>query len=46
MFDAMEMANVKRLILVGAVDIRSREKGWPGWYDEESSESPLEPCSF
>jgi len=37
-FDAMESANVKRLLLVGGQDVRTREKGWPDWYDEGSSE--------
>ena len=36
-FDAMESGNIKRLLYVGAVDVRSREKGWPEWYDEKSS---------
>lgn len=34
----MEAGNVKRLVLVGAVDVRDREKGYPEWYDEASSE--------
>jgi hypothetical protein len=34
----MEGANVKRLVLIGAVDIRDRSKGWPDWYDEDDSE--------
>ena len=34
----MESANVKRLILVGAIDVRTRDKGWPKWYDEKDSE--------
>ncbi|WRT64876.1 uncharacterized protein IL334_001812 [Kwoniella shivajii] len=34
-FDAMEASNTKRLILVGAVDIRTRDKGWPDWYNDE-----------
>ena len=38
-YDAMETANVKRLLVVGAVDIRDREKGFPDWYSEDSSES-------
>jgi nucleoside-diphosphate-sugar epimerase len=37
-YDAMEGANVKRLVLIGAVDIRDRSKGWPDWYDEDDSE--------
>ncbi|WWC87022.1 uncharacterized protein L201_001905 [Kwoniella dendrophila CBS 6074] len=34
-FDAMESSNKKRLILVGAVDVRTRDKGWPDWYNDE-----------
>jgi nucleoside-diphosphate-sugar epimerase len=34
-YDAMESANVRRLILVGAVDIRDRDREVPGWYDDE-----------
>ncbi|KAK8846837.1 hypothetical protein IAR55_005925 [Kwoniella newhampshirensis] len=34
-FDAMEAANTKRLILVSAVDVRSRDKGYPEWYSDE-----------
>lgn len=37
-FDAMESSNVKRLLYVGAIDIRSREKGWPEHYNDDSSE--------
>ena len=38
-FDAMEAGNVKRLISVGAIDVRSGSgDGFPGYYDEESSE--------
>lgn len=36
-FDAMETANVKRLVYVGAIDVRSRDKGWPEHYNDESS---------
>jgi len=36
-FDAMEAANVKRLLLVGAIDVRSRDKGYPSYYNDESS---------
>lgn len=36
-FDAMEAGNVKRLVLIGAVDIRDRTKGWPEWYDDDDS---------
>ena len=38
-YDAMEGANVRRLILVGAVDIRDRGGEVPGWYDEEDGMS-------
>lgn len=34
-YDAMESANCKKLILVGAVDIRDRESDVPGWYNDE-----------
>ena len=40
-YDAMEAANVKRLLVVGAVDIRDRSKGYPDYYSEDSSEFPL-----
>ncbi|WVR04547.1 hypothetical protein IAU60_001554 [Kwoniella sp. DSM 27419] len=33
-FDAMESGNTKRLVLVGAVDVRTRSKGWPEYYTE------------
>ncbi|KAK4689834.1 hypothetical protein P7C73_g299, partial [Tremellales sp. Uapishka_1] len=36
-FNAMESSGTKRLILVGAVDIRDRQKGYPEWYNEEDS---------
>jgi nucleoside-diphosphate-sugar epimerase len=39
-YDAMEAGNVKRLVLIGAVDIRDRSKGWPEWYDEDDSQCP------
>lgn len=44
-YDAMEMANVKRLIVVGAIDIRDRSKDVPSWYNEADSEiiNPLTP---
>lgn len=38
-FDAMEQAGVKRLVLVGALDVRSRDKGWPEWYSEEDKKT-------
>lgn len=38
-FDAMEQAGVKRLVLVGALDVRSRDKGWPEWYNEEDKKA-------
>ncbi|XAO27883.1 hypothetical protein I312_106747 [Cryptococcus bacillisporus CA1280] len=38
-FDAMEQAGVKRLILIGALDVRSRDKGWPEWYNEEDKKA-------
>jgi hypothetical protein len=34
----MEAGNVKRLVLIGAVDIRDRSKGYPDWYDDDDSE--------
>jgi nucleoside-diphosphate-sugar epimerase len=37
-YDAMESGNVKRLVVVGAVDIRDRSKGYPEWYNEDDSE--------
>lgn len=37
-YDAMEAGNVKRLVLIGAVDIRDRSKGYPDWYDDDDSE--------
>lgn len=40
-YDAMEASNVKRLVLIGAVDIRDRSKGWPEWYDDADSESTI-----
>lgn len=40
-YDAMEAGNVKRLVLIGALDIRDRSKGWPDWYDEDDSGSHL-----
>jgi hypothetical protein len=36
-FDAMENANVKRLLHVGAIDIRSDQKAYPDYYSEDSS---------
>ncbi|WVQ69122.1 uncharacterized protein L199_007337 [Kwoniella botswanensis] len=38
-YDAMESSNRKRLILIGAVDVRTRDKGWPEWYDEEDKKT-------
>jgi hypothetical protein len=38
-YDAMEAGNVKRLVLIGAVDIRDRSKGYPEWYDDADSGS-------
>ena len=35
-YDAMEAANVKRLLLVGAIDVRDPSKGYPEYYDEAS----------
>lgn len=37
-YDAMEAANVKRLILVGAMDVRDRKGEVPSWYSAEDSE--------
>ena len=36
-YDAMEAGNIKRLLLVGAIDVRSRDKGYPEYYNDESS---------
>lgn len=36
-YDAMESGNVKRLVLIGALDVRDRSKGWPEWYNDEDS---------
>ena len=44
-YDAMEAGNVKRLVLIGAVDIRDRSKGWPEWYDEDDSGSIDTSCT-
>jgi len=38
-YDAMEAANCKRLLLVGATDVRDRAKDVPSHYDAESRES-------
>ncbi|WWC67823.1 uncharacterized protein I206_101740 [Kwoniella pini CBS 10737] len=38
-FDALESSNTKRLILIGAVDVRTRDKGWPDWYNDEDKET-------
>jgi hypothetical protein len=38
----MEAANVKRLVLISAVDVRDRAKEVPEWYDEGTSEYPPE----
>jgi nucleoside-diphosphate-sugar epimerase len=37
-FEGMETANIRRLIHVGAVDVRSRDKGIPEYYTEDSGE--------
>jgi len=37
-YDAMEISNIKRLLVVGAVDIRNRDNGYPEHYSEDSSE--------
>lgn len=37
MYDAMEAANCKRLIVVGAMDVRDRSKDMPEWYTKEDS---------
>ncbi|WWD22103.1 hypothetical protein CI109_106592 [Kwoniella shandongensis] len=37
-FDAMEASNTKRLVLVGAVDVRTRDKGYPEWYNDKDKE--------
>jgi hypothetical protein len=36
-YDAMEAANCKRLIVVGAMDVRDRSKDMPEWYTKEDS---------
>lgn len=33
----MEAANCKRLIVVGAMDVRNRSKDMPEWYTKEDS---------
>ncbi|ORX34496.1 hypothetical protein BD324DRAFT_636145 [Kockovaella imperatae] len=38
-FDAMEAANVRRLLYVGAIDVRDRDKGYPKHYTQESKDS-------
>ena len=42
-YDAMESANVKRLILVGAVDIRDRDGEVPSWYTDDDGRLPQSP---
>ncbi len=37
-FDAMEGCGIKRLLYVGAVDVRDRSRGDPEYYNEESCE--------
>ncbi|KAI9635353.1 uncharacterized protein MKK02DRAFT_25289 [Dioszegia hungarica] len=37
-YDAMEAANCKRLIVVGAMDVRNRSKDMPEWYTKEDKE--------
>ena len=37
-YDAMEAANVKRLLYVGAIDVRTRKGDYPEYYNEASSE--------
>ncbi|WVQ84157.1 hypothetical protein IAT38_006304 [Cryptococcus sp. DSM 104549] len=34
-FDALEESGVRRLLYVGAIDVRSRDKAVPEWYNEE-----------
>lgn len=38
-YDAMEAANGRRLILVGATDVRDRSKPAPEWYTKQDSRS-------
>lgn len=40
-YDAMESANVRRLLYVGAMDIRDRQKPKPEWYTSEDGEAEL-----
>lgn len=40
-FDAAESANVKRVLVVGAIDVRDRKSGYPDYYNDESSECLL-----
>lgn len=37
-YDAMESANVRRLVVVGAVDVRDRTGKVPKWYTREDGE--------
>lgn len=37
-YDAMESANVRRLLYVGAMDIRDRQKPKPEWYTSDDGE--------
>lgn len=37
-FDALESANTKRLVLVSSTDTRKRDGPYPAHYNEESSE--------
>ncbi|WVQ84158.1 hypothetical protein IAT38_006305 [Cryptococcus sp. DSM 104549] len=34
-FDAMEEAGLRRLVYVGSIDVRSRDKPAPAWYNED-----------
>lgn len=36
--DACKAAGVARFIIVSAIDLRDRAKGYPGWYDDASKE--------
>ncbi len=44
-YDAMESSNVRRLLYVGAMDIRDRQKPKPEWYTSDDGEFQCN-CSF
>lgn len=39
-YDALEASNIRRLIVVGALDVRNRDGEVPEWYNDEDSEPP------